>query len=519
MIKISVVMPAYNAEQYIAEAIESILNQTFTDFELIIIDDGSTDRTIEIIEGYKDPRIRFYRNEQNAGVALTLNRGIELAKGEFVARMDSDDIAELNRLEMQLNYMNAHPEVAVLGTGIELFGIQHGTKQFSQSYEELKIDLLFSSCFAHPTVMMRTELLRGGNYSYNPAFSRMEDYDLWDRISAQHPIASLPDILLRYRIHPAQVTQKRTSEDIQQIRSIKLRQLARLGIGSSDKGVECFLQYCDGSFSITKDDILLLSRFFETLKENNLKKQFYDAKILEKCLKSIVERLLYKLPFQDAVAITKNCGISGISFATERLGRGFITRIGGVIQQKKRQSKLKSKDFCIICNNCWGGFVYQYFGLQYNTPTVGLFILGRDFVKFAANLEHYLAQQLVFIPWEQSSYYDHLRDEKPYPVAKLDDIEIYFMHYHSQEEAEEKWNRRKQRINRDKLLFKLSERECCSKEDIRDFLELPLKNKICFSYDQVDGSIYVPELKGFVGDEMPVVDPYYDKVEILNSIR
>ena len=93
------------------------------------------------------------------------------------------------------------------------------------------------------------------------------------------------------------------------------------------------------------------------------------------------------------------------------------------------------------------------------------------------------------------------------------------MHYHSEEEAREKWNRRKERINRDKLLFKLSEREGCSREDVERFVALPLKNKICFSYDRGEGAIRVPELEGFVGDETPLVEPYYDKFELLNGIR
>lgn len=188
-------------------------------------------------------------------------------------------------------------------------------------------------------------------------------------------------------------------------------------------------------------------------------------------------------------------------------------------EQFRNRQQLECKSFSILCNNCWGGFVYQYFGLRYNTPTIGLYFLGKDFVKFAADLDHYLAQELVFIPWEDSSYYDHLKGNAPYPVAKLEDIEIYFMHYRSPEEAAEKWNKRKQRINRDRILFKLSEREGCTREDVERFVALPLKNKICFSYDRVDGAIHVPELKDFVGDETPVVEQYYNTIQLINSIR
>ncbi|MBQ7170770.1 MAG: DUF1919 domain-containing protein [Clostridia bacterium] len=519
MPKISVIMPAYNAEKYIGEAIDSILNQTFTDFEFIILDDGSVDHTAELVAGYSDPRIRFLQNERNLGVAETLNRGLQLAAGEYVARMDADDIAMPTRFEKQIAYMEEHPDVAVLGTGIEVFGAKRHTTVFSQSYEELKIDLLFACCFAHPTVMMRTELLRNGGYAYDPSFNRMEDYDLWDRISERYSIASIPDVLLRYRTHPLQVTHKKTPEDVRQIREIKKRQLARLGIETAGEGAECFFGCCDGSFSPTKENVLLLNQFFQTLRRSNAERRVYRVSLLKKHLKSVSANLLDKLPLSEAIALSGRCGVCGIPYAAKRSVRGLFSRVRGKRQQKRRQARLKTKDFSILCNNCWGGFLYQFFGLPYRTPTVGLFFLGRDFVKFAADFERYLAQELVFIPWESSAYYDFLKDETPYPVAKLDDIEIYFMHYHSEEEAREKWNRRKERINRDKLLFKLSEREGCSREDVERFVALPLKNKICFSYDRVEGAIRVPELEGFVGDETPLVEPYYDKFELLNGIR
>ena len=119
--KISVVMPAYNAENYIREAIDSILAQTFRDFEFLIIDDGSTDHTVEIIRSYSDSRIRLYQNERNMGVAATLNRGLDLARGEYIARMDADDISLPERFAKQAAYMDAHPDVAVCGSNIILF--------------------------------------------------------------------------------------------------------------------------------------------------------------------------------------------------------------------------------------------------------------------------------------------------------------------------------------------------------------------------------------------------------------
>lgn len=189
-------------------------------------------------------------------------------------------------------------------------------------------------------------------------------------------------------------------------------------------------------------------------------------------------------------------------------------------RMKKRtlRNKLLHKDFSIISNNCWGGSIYQKYGLAYRSPTAGLYLLGHDFVKFAERLDHYIACELEFIPWEESSYYEVIKNNKPYPVARLDDIEIYFMHYPTEKEAAEKWYRRAKRINHEHILFKLSQRESCSKEDVEKFMSLFLRNKICFAHDEVVGTIHIPELKDWSGDETPLIEQYYDELTILNQL-
>lgn len=195
---------------------------------------------------------------------------------------------------------------------------------------------------------------------------------------------------------------------------------------------------------------------------------------------------------------------------------GF-TYCGDRIKKKLLSRKLRDKNITIISNNCWGSFTYQKYGIEYKSPTVGLYILGHDFVKLCADWETYFKYELKFIPFEQASYYYALADATPYPVAKLGDIEIYFMHYHSEEEAAEKWYRRVKRINPEHMIFKLSQREGCSKSDVENFMKLPLKHKVCFSYDEVDGAIIIPELKGFSGDEMEIINRRYNDLEILNE--
>ncbi len=198
--------------------------------------------------------------------------------------------------------------------------------------------------------------------------------------------------------------------------------------------------------------------------------------------------------------------------------RNAITKAKEYEKKKKLRRTLKTREFSIISNNCWGSFIYQKYGIRYQSPTVGLFIKGHDFVKFCADLDRYLSYGLCFIPWEESTLYPEIRDEKRYPIAKLGDIEVYFMHYASEEEAREKWTRRASRLCRDKMIYKLSQREGCSKEDVEAFLSLPLKNKVCFAYDPLPGAVHVPELSGFSGDEQPIVEKYFDEKELINSL-
>lgn len=314
MPKISVIMPAYNAEKYIREAIDSILAQTYTDFEFIIIDDASTDATASIVESYTDERIRFFRNDNNMGVANTLNRGLDLAVGEYIARMDSDDISLPERFAKQVEFMDTHPDVAVCGSGIEIFGAMSGRRTFSESSEQLKVDLLFSSCFAHPSVIMRASVVGPNALHYDSAFSKMEDYDLWCRIAEEHKLASIPDILLKYRIHPAQVTKHPTVDNLIQNRALRLRILARLGIYKNTHDIGCYLNFCVGKRPAESSFILGLYKFFVTIKETNTKCNVYDTNCLTSTCHSIICGLLNKMPLKHALALTSKCNVNSISF-------------------------------------------------------------------------------------------------------------------------------------------------------------------------------------------------------------
>ena len=162
---------------------------------------------------------------------------------------------------------------------------------------------------------------------------------------------------------------------------------------------------------------------------------------------------------------------------------------------------LKDENFSIICNNCLGGFIYQYYNIEYRTPTLGLFLLAQDYIKFLSKIKFYLSKQLEFITPEESMYAEDFKSLKvsiEFPIAKLHDVEIFFLHYKNEEEAREKWNRRKNKINWNNLIVILAENETCSYEIVKQFDALPFKNKVSFTkddYKDIKSSCCIEEMK------------------------
>lgn len=208
---ISVVMPVYNAETYLAAAIRSILDQSLKDIELVIVDDGSTDGSAAVIASFADPRLRCIRQE-NRGIANALDRGIAEARAPWIARQDADDIALPQRLEEQLRFLRAHPEVGLLGTWattIAQDGTPTGVLEHRTDHESIRYLLLFDSPFVHPSVIFRKDLyLQAGGYDPDPAI--FEDLDLWYRMVRITRTANLPMHLVRYRDVPTGLTRSTT---------------------------------------------------------------------------------------------------------------------------------------------------------------------------------------------------------------------------------------------------------------------------------------------------------------------
>lgn len=220
---ISVILPVYNAEKYIKESIESILNQTYENFELIIINDGSTDDTEMIIKSFSDKRIRYYTNNKNEGLIYTLNRGLELSQGDFIARMDSDDICLPERFFKQINAFLEDNNLIVCGSQILKFGenIKSSKSNYFLSNELIKYYMIYNCPFAHPSVMLRKSVLLKFNIKYNNEYLNAEDYKLWFDLMHFGTYRNLSDVLLKYRISDTQITQ--SSNKAQIMSAIKCR--------------------------------------------------------------------------------------------------------------------------------------------------------------------------------------------------------------------------------------------------------------------------------------------------------
>jgi hypothetical protein len=213
---ISVLMPVRNGERFLAEAVESVLSQTFRDLELLVIDDGSTDSTPQILErlGIEDPRLVIHRREPGPNLPEVLNFGAELARAPLLARLDADDVALPDRFQLQVAFLAAHPEVALVGGQVPLIdesGREIGRAEYPLTNEELQEALCHRNPFVHSAMVMRREAFEevGG---YRPNFVHAEDLDLWLRLADVHRIANLPADVVQYRIHGSQQTLQKQDE-------------------------------------------------------------------------------------------------------------------------------------------------------------------------------------------------------------------------------------------------------------------------------------------------------------------
>lgn len=282
---VTVLMPVYNGEKYLKEAIESILSQTFRDFEFLIIDDGSTDKSAEIIASFNDTRIRLERNEINLGLIKTLNKGLKMSKGKYIARMDCDDVSLPKRLSAQASFMENNHEVGVCGSWTKVIGLRKNfVNKYPESHKEIQAYLLFNTPFAHPTVIIRKEIIEKYKLEYNENYKHAEDYELWSRIIKNTKVSNIKKVLFHYRMHPESISKKNYSIQIENSNKVRLDLLNQLNINPTPKELDIHRRFICPDYLNSKDFISQMEIWFSKILSANEKAKIYEQDYLVKAI-------------------------------------------------------------------------------------------------------------------------------------------------------------------------------------------------------------------------------------------
>jgi len=281
-IPVTVLMPVYNAESYLREAIESILNQTFTNFEFLIINDGSTDNSKSIILSYTDSRIRFVENETNIKLIATLNNGIDLAKGKYIARMDADDISILTRLEKQVAFLDKHPEYVACSSWVETFSETNksNTIKYEESHDLIKVKSLYQNHFCHGASLFRKDVLAESNLRFESKFIHSEDYYFFVKLSELGKLFNIQETLLRVRHHDSNVSV--LSRNIQYENSIIVikYQLHKIGLNTDAIDFALYFRFFCSSFDLSKSEIMHIEKLIKTIISANKKSNYIQHQLI-----------------------------------------------------------------------------------------------------------------------------------------------------------------------------------------------------------------------------------------------
>lgn len=279
---VSVVMPIYNGQAYLKEAVNSILEQSYSTIELIVINDGSTDASLSLINSFTDTRIKVINFEVNKGLIAALNAGLQAAQGEYIARMDADDIADAKRIEKQVQYFKSNPNIIACDS--DYFNLSGTSKNLSSSIyqgDTLKGMLIFTTCFCHPAVMMRNVFKEKQLY-YNADFKHVEDYKLWCDLAALGAFGHVQEPLLHYRSHSQQVSNLHHTLQLEKSAQIRREYLNSLAFLVSDEQLKTINFIGDNEFirsveQLQKIEKILLHLQAENRRTNRLSQKEFDV--------------------------------------------------------------------------------------------------------------------------------------------------------------------------------------------------------------------------------------------------
>ncbi|MCM3729100.1 glycosyltransferase family 2 protein [Neobacillus cucumis] len=327
---VTVFIPMYNGEEYIQEALDSIINQTYKNLDILVVDDGSTDNSNKIVSSYNDPRIRLLVNETNKGLPYTRNLGVKEAKGKYLAIMDADDIALPDRIEKQVKYMEENIDIDVVGTYYQEFGGRFNRirKSSADNQEELKISLIFHNYIGNSTSLIRLNTLKENNLSYNPNFFVLQDYDLWIQISKVGKLFIMPEVLLKYRTGHTNITKLSKTEKAARRKklmdSIHNDILDFYNFELTDQEKNTFNEVFNDDFydeignDLLNDIYLVIRRITEQNKEKQIFNEVnFNNTIKREILKVLANpniKLSNKLEFYNKICKLVNCKLNTAEF-------------------------------------------------------------------------------------------------------------------------------------------------------------------------------------------------------------
>ena len=292
---VSVILPVYNAEEFIAYSIRSILNQTFSDFELILINDGSSDQSEQIILSFQDERIRYYKNNSNLKLIETLNRGLAFAKGKYIARIDADDVCYLDRFEKQVVFLENNLEYGIVGSFAETFGNKQEVLKYVEEDEDIRYALITHNPYIHSTVMIRTSVLKDYHLKYKADQLHVEDYDLWIRMMKYSKGKILPVVLLKYRIHGNQISNLNSDIQNKNTINIQLKYINNLGFDLE----ESFFLHSILFFKQLPFDLLIKNLNYINLLVEKLPFKSHKFQFLNLMKKRIKDQILNQVENED----------------------------------------------------------------------------------------------------------------------------------------------------------------------------------------------------------------------------
>ncbi len=336
MPKVTVLMPTYNVAPYVREAIDSVLRQTYHDFELLVIDDCSYDETVSVVRSIDDTRIRLFQNEKNVGLAENLNRGLSHITTEYVARMDGDDIAEPFWLEKEVAVLNANPEIGICSGGFERFGTVKSLVRFPERHEDCMANMLFECSVIVPT--FRMSLYRDYGLRYSTEAFPAEDYRFWAECLRVTKIYNIQETLFHYRMHPTQICTARQEEQQHKVAQVRRYMLEWLSEDFSEEEKDYYTGQFMTPLIASKQDYRERKAFCQKMIERNRSVGNFDEAALRHQLDKHLTLMLYSTIvgrfFADGYSLPRylrylNCGLAlrtGRKYETKFLLKSILHR-------------------------------------------------------------------------------------------------------------------------------------------------------------------------------------------------